>query len=97
MTTSTARARQNVVKWCLGARRVGLKSPVEVQHTQKPVELTGSLGRMAILEMGHLFFQRLGTLGRHLVTNEGDLGCSEDALCWVDEDPVPLKSVEDSL
>jgi hypothetical protein len=46
--------------------------------------------------MGYSFFQRLGTLGRHLVTEEGDLDCSEDALRWLDEDPVPLKSVEEN-
>jgi hypothetical protein len=47
--------------------------------------------------MGYSFFHRLGTLGRHLVTEEGDLGCLEDALCRVNEDPIPLKSVEESL
>jgi hypothetical protein len=45
------------------------------------------------MRMGYLFFQRLGALSRHLVTGKGDLGCSEDALHWVDEDPIPLKSV----
>jgi hypothetical protein len=45
--------------------------------------------------MGYLFFQGLGTLSEHLVTEEGDLWCSEDSLCWGDEDPVSLKSVEE--
>jgi hypothetical protein len=57
------------------------------------MELTGVLWRVAVLEMGHLFFQRLGTLGRHLVTEESDLGCLEDSLHQVDEDIVPLKFV----
>jgi hypothetical protein len=51
---------------------------------------------VAVLEMGHSFFQRLGTLGGHLVSEEGDLGCSKDTIRRVDEDPVPLKSVEES-
>jgi hypothetical protein len=59
-------------------------------------ELTGSLGRLAALKIGYSFFQRLGTLRGHLVSEEGDLGCSEDALRRVDEDPVHLKSVEES-
>jgi hypothetical protein len=49
---------------------------------------------VAILEMDYPFFQRSETLGEHLVTEEGDLGWPEDALRRVDEDPVPLKSVE---
>jgi hypothetical protein len=49
---------------------------------------------MAVLEMGHLFFQRSGTLGRYLVTEEGDLGCPKDALGRVDDDPIPRKEVE---
>jgi hypothetical protein len=51
---------------------------------------------MSVLKMGHSFFQPLGALGGHLVTEEGDLGYSEDALRLVDEDLVPLKSVEES-
>jgi hypothetical protein len=50
---------------------------------------------VAVLEMGHSFFQRLGTFGEHLVTEEGDFGCSKGALHRVDEDPVPLKLVEE--
>jgi hypothetical protein len=46
--------------------------------------------------MGHSFFQWSGTLGGHFVTEEGDLGCPEDALRWVYEDPVGLKPVEES-
>jgi hypothetical protein len=71
-------ARDHVVKWCPVGRLIWQKSPVEVQHAQKPAELTGGLGRLAALKMGYLFFLRLGTFGRHLVTEEGDLGCSED-------------------
>jgi hypothetical protein len=51
---------------------------------------------VAVLEVGHSLFQRLGTLGGNLVTEEGDLGCWKDALRWVDDDPVPLKLVEES-
>jgi hypothetical protein len=75
---------------------VGHISSVEVQHAQKTVELIGGLGRLAVLKMGYSFFRRLGTLGGHLVTEEGDLGCLEDALRQVDENPVPLKSVEEN-
>jgi hypothetical protein len=46
--------------------------------------------------VGHSLFQRLGTLGGHLVTEKGDLGCSKDTLRRVDDDPVPLKLVEKS-
>jgi hypothetical protein len=62
------------MKWSLGGRRVGQKSPVEVQHAQKPSELTGGLGRLARLKIGYSFFQRLGTLGGHLITEESGLG-----------------------
>jgi hypothetical protein len=50
---------------------------------------------VAVLEIGHSFIQRLGALGRHLVTEEGDLGCPKDALRRVDDDPIPLKLVEE--
>jgi hypothetical protein len=50
---------------------------------------------MAIPEMGHSFFQRLGTLGGHLVTQEGDLGCTIYTLRQVNEVPVPLKLAEE--
>jgi hypothetical protein len=77
-----------VVKWGLVCGPVEKKSPVEVQQAQETAELTGGLGSLAVLEMGYSFFQRLGTLGGHLVTKEGDLGCSED-------DSLPHKSVEE--
>jgi hypothetical protein len=32
----------------------------------------------------------------HPVTEQGDLGCSKDALRRVDQDPLRLKQVEDS-
>jgi hypothetical protein len=86
-------ARENVVQWCLGDRRVRQKSSIEIQHTQKSTELTGGIGRMAILEMGHSFFQRLETLAGHLITEEGDLRSSKDTLRQVDADAVPLKLV----
>jgi hypothetical protein len=69
---------------------------MEVHHVQKSTELTGGLGRLAVLEMGHSFFQRLETLGGHLVTVEGVLVCPEDGLRRVNNDPVPLKLVEES-
>jgi hypothetical protein len=87
---------ENVVKWWLVCRRVGQKSPIEVKHAQETAELTGGLGRETVLEVGYSFFQRLGTLGGQLATEEGDLGCSEDALRRVDDYTVPLKSVEES-
>jgi hypothetical protein len=71
------------------------KPSIEVQHAQKSTELTGGLWRTAVLEMGHSVFKRLGTLGRHLATKEGDLGCSKCALRRLDEDPVLLKLVEE--
>jgi hypothetical protein len=46
------------------------------------------------MEIGHSFVQRLGTLGRHLVTEEGDLGCPKNALRRFDDDPISLKPVE---
>jgi hypothetical protein len=60
------------------------------------MELTSGLMRGVVMEVGHSLFQRLGTLGGHLLTEEGDLGCSKDALRQVDDDPVPLKLVEES-
>jgi hypothetical protein len=44
-------AGENVMKWCLGGRRVGQKSPIEVQHAQKTMELTNGLVRVAVLEL----------------------------------------------
>jgi hypothetical protein len=51
---------------------------------------------LAVLEVDYLFFQRFGTLGGHLITEEGDLGCSEDAIRRFNEYPVRMKSVEES-
>jgi hypothetical protein len=51
-------AEENVMKWCLGDPRVVHKSPVGVQHAQKTAELTGGLGRVAVLKMGYPFVQR---------------------------------------
>jgi hypothetical protein len=87
---------ENVVQCCLGGRSVGQKSPVEIQHAQKSTELTGGLWRVAVLETRHSLFQRFRNFGRHLVTQEGDLGCSEDASRRVDNDPVPLELGEES-
>jgi hypothetical protein len=56
----------------------------KIQHAQKSTELTGGLWRVAVLEMGHL------------VTEEGDLGYSEDALRRVDDDPIPMELGEES-
>jgi hypothetical protein len=72
---------------------MGQKTPVEVQHAQETVELTGSFGRLSVLKMGYPFFQRMDAFGGHLVTEEGNLGRSKDALHWVDEDSLPLMSV----
>jgi hypothetical protein len=49
---------------------------------------------MAVLEVSHPFVQGLGTFGRHLVTEEGDLGCPKDALRRVDDAPITLQLVE---
>jgi hypothetical protein len=65
-------AGENVVQWCLGCHRVGQKSSIEGQYIQKSTELTGRLGKVAVLKMGHSFFQRLGTLRGHLVTEKGE-------------------------
>jgi hypothetical protein len=61
------------------------------------MQLAGRFWRVAVLDIGHSFVQRLGALGRHLVTEEGDLGRPRDALCRVDDDPIPLKLVEEGL
>jgi hypothetical protein len=89
-------AGENVVQWRLCGRSVRQNSPVKVQHAQKSMELTGGLWKMAVLEVDHSLFQRLGTRGGHLVTKEADLGCSEGAPRRVDDDPIPLKLVEES-
>jgi hypothetical protein len=71
------------------------KSPVEIQHAQEAAELTGGLRRGAVLNMGHSVFKLSGTLGGHLVDEEGYLGCSENTLRRVDQDPVSLKLCEE--
>jgi hypothetical protein len=75
---------------------VGQKSPLEIHHAQTSTELTGGLWRVEVLEIGHSLFQRLRTLGGHLVTEEGNLGSSEDAIRRVVDDPIPLKLGEES-
>jgi hypothetical protein len=74
---------------------MGQKLSIEVQYAQKSMELTDGLWRVVVFEVGHSLFKRLGKLGGNLVTEEGDLACLEDALSRVDEDPVPLKLVEE--
>jgi hypothetical protein len=46
--------------------------------------------------MDHIFFRLSGTLGGHLVTDEGEFGCSENTLRLVYQDPIPLKLVDES-
>jgi hypothetical protein len=87
---------EHVVQWCLGGRSVGQISPVEVRHAQKSTELTGGLWRVEVLEMDHSFFQSLRTFGGHLVTEDGNLGCSEVALRRVYDDSIPLKLGDES-
>jgi hypothetical protein len=72
ITTFDSGAGQ-VMKWCFGSSGVGQKSPVEVEHAHEAEELTGGLGRRADMKMGYSFFQRLETLGGHLITKEGGL------------------------
>jgi hypothetical protein len=84
------------MQWCLGGSSVRQKSPVEVQHAQESTDLTGGLWRVAVLEMGHSLFQRLRSFGGHLVTEEDNLGCSEDAIRRVDDDPIPLELGDES-
>jgi hypothetical protein len=75
---------------------VGQKSPVEIQHSQKSTELAAGVWKVAVLEMGLSLFQCLRTFGGRLVAEEGDLGCSDDALRRVDDDPVPLELGKES-
>jgi hypothetical protein len=74
---------------------VGQESPVEIYHAQEATELAGCFWRGAVLEIGHPFVQRLGTVGKHLVTEEGYLGCPKNAIRLDDDDPIPLKLVEE--
>jgi hypothetical protein len=71
------------MKWCLGGCCVWQKSPVEVHHAQKTAELTGGLGRVAVLEIGYSIFQKLGTFGRHLVTDEVTSGAQKTHCAWL--------------
>jgi hypothetical protein len=88
-------AAKNVMKRCMGGSGVRQKSPIEIQHAQEAAELTCGVRKGTVLEMSHSIFERSGTLGGHLVTEEGNLGCSEDTLRRVDQDPVSLKLVEE--
>jgi hypothetical protein len=45
--------------------------------------------------MCYSFFQRSGTLGRYLITEEGYLGRPEDTFCWFNDDPVRMKTAEE--
>jgi hypothetical protein len=47
---------------------------------RKRQKLAGGLRRGAVLQMSHAFLQRSGTFGRYFVSEEGDLGSSEDTL-----------------
>jgi hypothetical protein len=93
--TLESEAAENVVQWCLGGRSVGQKSPVDFQHAQNSTELTGVDCSVEVLEMGHLLFQRLRTFGAQLITEDGDLGYSEDPLRPVDYDRVSLELGEE--
>jgi hypothetical protein len=89
-------AGEGGVERCLDGSRVWQESPVEVQHHKEAAELAGGLRRRAVLQISHSFLRWSGTLSGHSVAEEGDLGCAEDALRRVDEDPVPLETVEKS-
>jgi hypothetical protein len=80
------------VKWCLVCCSVGQESPVVVQHARVTAELTGGFGRLALLKVSHSSFQRFRALDGHLITEEGDIGYSEDAVRRVDDDPALLNS-----
>lgn len=65
-------AGKNIVQWYLGGHRIGQKSNVEIQHDWKTAELTGGLGRVAILKIDYPFyhfFQRSGTSRTYSVAN----------------------------
>jgi hypothetical protein len=88
-------AAENVMKVCLGGCRVG----AEIARRISACSENGGAHRRswegADLTMSHLFFQMLGTLGGHLSTEKGDVGCSEAALYRV-KSPVYLMLVEES-
>jgi hypothetical protein len=46
--------------------------------------------------MCHSVLQRSGTVGGYFITEEPYLGCSEDARLRVKDDPVRLKTAEES-
>jgi hypothetical protein len=71
-------AGKSIMEWCLDSGSVGQKSSIKFQHAQETTELTDSLRRGTVLKMSHSFLQWSGALGRHFVTEESDLGCSED-------------------
>jgi hypothetical protein len=95
MTALEAEAGEDIAKWWLGNSGMG-KSPVAVQHAQEAAEPTGSLGKGAVLKVGYSFFQRSGTLSGHLLTKEGDLVCSKNALHGIDLDLIHVKLVKES-
>jgi hypothetical protein len=68
----------------LDGSTVGQESPIEIEHPQEAAELAGGLRWRAVLQMRHPFLQW-----------SGPLGCAEDALRWVHEDPVPLEPLEE--
>jgi hypothetical protein len=85
------------VKWILRWPPREAEIACRSQHAQGTVELSGDLGKLVAVEMDYSFFPMLGTLSGQLVTEKGDLWCSEDVLCRIDEDPLPLMSVKESL
>jgi hypothetical protein len=87
---------ENPWLWGLGSSSVGQKLPIKVQHVQETTELTGGFRWGTVLQMCDSFFKRSGTLGGHLVTEEGYLGCPKDAFCRVNYDPVCLKTAEEN-
>jgi hypothetical protein len=89
-------AGESGMELCLYSSSMGQESPVKIQHAQEATELTGGLRRRAVLQMCHSFLQWSGALDRYLVTEEDYLGCSEDTLRWVNEDPVCLKTPEEN-
>jgi hypothetical protein len=66
------------------------------QHAQGMVEMSGDLGKLVAVKMDYSFFPMLGNLGGQLVTKKGDIWCSEDVLCCIDDDPLSLMLVEDN-
>jgi hypothetical protein len=48
-------AGDNIVKWCVGGRRVGQESRVEIPHAQSTEELIGGLGSVGVLMIHYSF------------------------------------------